>query len=61
MMAGGDNENSIKRVDRHMVDVGLHQQQRSFAAGEDHGGRTAELRDDGRLSGRNEASLQLSG
>jgi hypothetical protein len=58
---GGDDE-STSQLARCSIDaLGLYQQQRSFAAAEDHRGRTSELGNDGGMPGRNQAAVQLIG
>jgi hypothetical protein len=59
---GSDYENHVQLVGCSVSAVGLYQQQRSRTAGEKHDrGRTSELWNDGRLPGRNQAAVQLSG
>jgi hypothetical protein len=52
-------ESPFESINRSIAAVRLYQQFESAARGEDHGGRSAQFRHDGRLSGRHETALPL--
>jgi hypothetical protein len=58
---GDRDENSIGLRDYRGAALGLHQQQQSPAAGENHRGSTAQFDHDRRVSGRKRPALLSSG
>jgi hypothetical protein len=61
MLQGGDDENSVELADCRINALGLPQQQRACAAGEEHHcGRASELGDDGGVPGWHETALHLN-